>query len=82
MLDAFGGNPAFLAQIGENPVGRAGEAGDVAGAALWLVSDAASFINGIILPVDGGVHATTIASVRTSASSGASKERAGGDVVT
>lgn len=74
MLDAFGGNPAFLDQIGENPVGRAGEARDIAAAALWLSSEAASFVNGIILPVDGGTHATTIASVRTSASKEATRE--------
>ncbi|RYF34320.1 MAG: SDR family oxidoreductase, partial [Cytophagaceae bacterium] len=27
---------------------------DMAEAALWLVSDAAAFITGIVLPVDGG----------------------------
>jgi NAD(P)-dependent dehydrogenase (short-subunit alcohol dehydrogenase family) len=69
MLDAFGGNPAFLEQIGNNPVGRPGEANDIAEAAFWLASEAASFLTGIVLPVDGGKHATTIAAVRTSARS-------------
>ena len=36
------------------PLGRWGEPGDVAGAALFLASPAAAFITGAILPVDGG----------------------------
>lgn len=36
------------------PVGRVGTADEVAQAALWLASDAASFITGVALPVDGG----------------------------
>lgn len=71
MLDAFGGDPAFLSQMGQNPAGKAGDPSDIAEAAFWLCSEAAAFVDGIILPVDGGVHATTIASVRTSASAGA-----------
>jgi NAD(P)-dependent dehydrogenase (short-subunit alcohol dehydrogenase family) len=39
------------------PLGRVGEAGDVANAALFLVSDASSFITGVNLPVDGGLTA-------------------------
>lgn len=71
MLDAFGGAPEFLSQLGQNPAGRAGEASDIAEAAFWLCSDASAFVDGIILPVDGGIHATTIASVRTSANASA-----------
>lgn len=37
-----------------HPVGRFGEAPEVAEAALFLASDATSFITGIALPVDGG----------------------------
>ncbi|MEO8501231.1 MAG: SDR family oxidoreductase [Vicinamibacteria bacterium] len=37
-----------------NPLGRLGTTGDIAGAALYLCSDAASFINGVTLVVDGG----------------------------
>lgn len=37
------------------PLGRIPEASEFAKAALFLASDAASAINGIILPVDGGV---------------------------
>lgn len=36
------------------PLGRHGEPADVAGAALFLSSDAASWITGQVLPVDGG----------------------------
>lgn len=36
------------------PVGRMGEPEEVAEAVVWLCSDAASFITGAILPVDGG----------------------------
>jgi NAD(P)-dependent dehydrogenase (short-subunit alcohol dehydrogenase family) len=34
--------------------GRQGEAWDVANAALFLASDEAKFITGVLLPVDGG----------------------------
>lgn len=37
------------------PIGRLGQPDDVANAYLWLASDAASFITGTVLSVDGGV---------------------------
>jgi len=37
-----------------HPVGRIGRPGDVAAAVAYLLSEEASFINGAILPVDGG----------------------------
>ena len=40
------------------PTGRMGDAWDVAHAALFLASDEARFINGVVLPVDGGQHCT------------------------
>jgi cyclopentanol dehydrogenase len=39
------------------PLGRMASMQDIAEAALYLASDAGSFINGIALPVDGGVTA-------------------------
>ena len=39
------------------PMGRYGKPEEIVGAALWLVSDQASFVTGAIIPVDGGFHA-------------------------
>ncbi len=36
------------------PLGRYGEVGDVAQAALYLASDGAAYVTGVALPVDGG----------------------------
>jgi 3-oxoacyl-[acyl-carrier protein] reductase len=38
----------------ETPLGRNGLAEEVAGAVLFLVSDAARFVNGALLDVNGG----------------------------
>jgi NAD(P)-dependent dehydrogenase (short-subunit alcohol dehydrogenase family) len=37
------------------PLGRYGRADEVAGAALYLASDAGAYVSGIVLPVDGGI---------------------------
>ena len=49
-------DPQFHAErVGEVPLGRLATASDVANAVLYLCSEEASFINGIALPIDGGV---------------------------
>jgi NAD(P)-dependent dehydrogenase (short-subunit alcohol dehydrogenase family) len=40
--------------VERQPLGRMGSATEVAEAALYLASDAASFTTGVVLPVDGG----------------------------
>tara|TARA_B100000686_G_scaffold342100_1_gene420605 strand:+ start:139 stop:921 length:783 start_codon:yes stop_codon:yes gene_type:complete len=42
-----------------HPLGRPGKAEEVAAAVAFLVSDEASYINGVALPVDGGTTAGT-----------------------
>ncbi len=37
------------------PLGRMGAPEDIANAYLWLASDAASFVHGAVIPVDGGI---------------------------
>jgi NAD(P)-dependent dehydrogenase (short-subunit alcohol dehydrogenase family) len=38
-----------------HPIGRTAEADEIAGAAAFLASDRASFITGVVLPIDGGL---------------------------
>ena len=44
--------------VGRTPSRRWGDVEELAGAAVFLASDAASFVNGHVLYVDGGVTAT------------------------
>lgn len=47
--------PELVAGLGERvPLGRAGRASEIAGPALFLLSGAASYVNGATLAVDGG----------------------------
>src|SRR5215217_1376594 len=49
------GGPEYLADIQRrHPIGRLGEPAEVASAILFLASSDASFITGVVLPVDGG----------------------------
>lgn len=48
---------AWAAYTTAQPMRRLGTAEECAEAALWLVSDASSFITGVALPVDGGFTA-------------------------
>ena len=49
-------DPQFHAErLGEVPLGRLATAADVANAVLYLASEEAAFLNGVALPIDGGV---------------------------
>jgi gluconate 5-dehydrogenase len=51
-------NPEFSGWLeGRTPLGRWGNVEELVGAAVFLASDAASFVTGHILYVDGGVTA-------------------------
>ena len=40
------------------PLGRLGAPREVAEAVMWLLSRSSSYVNGTVLPVDGGYHGT------------------------
>ncbi|MHC4061427.1 MAG: SDR family oxidoreductase [Planctomycetota bacterium] len=40
--------------IDHTPMGRFGEPEELIGAVIWLLSDAAKFVTGIVVPIDGG----------------------------
>src|SRR3954465_7206853 len=56
MMDRFsGGTPeGRAAVIAQEPIGRMGTAEEIAAAVVWLCSDAASFMLGHAMVVDGG----------------------------
>jgi 3-oxoacyl-[acyl-carrier protein] reductase len=43
------------AMVGHTPMGRIGDPNDIAEAYLWLASDAANWVTGTTLSVDGGL---------------------------
>jgi len=43
--------------IDHTPMGRFGEPEELIGTLVWLISDAARFVSGIVVPVDGGFSA-------------------------
>lgn len=54
-IHASGGDPDRARSVGATaPLGRPGTAEEVAAAAMWLISDAASYVTGALLDVSGG----------------------------
>ena len=43
--------------IEHTPMGRFGEPEDLIGTVLWLLSDDAAFVHGVVIPIDGGFSA-------------------------
>jgi len=43
--------------IDHTPMGRFGQAEELIGTVIWLLSDAAKFVTGVVVPVDGGFSA-------------------------
>jgi NAD(P)-dependent dehydrogenase (short-subunit alcohol dehydrogenase family) len=54
------GTPRGAEYLMRTPMGRFGEVGELAGAAVFLASEAASFVTGEILVVDGGFLASGV----------------------
>lgn len=50
-------SPRGRAVLDHTPMGRFGEPDDLIGTVVWLCSDAARFVTGITVPVDGGFSA-------------------------
>jgi 3-oxoacyl-[acyl-carrier protein] reductase len=50
----------FRKQSTESPLGRLGKPEEFARAAVFLLSPAASFLTGVMLPVDGGMYKATL----------------------
>jgi NAD(P)-dependent dehydrogenase (short-subunit alcohol dehydrogenase family) len=59
MLQGIGGSNQVVIErmVAAQPGGRLGKPEEIAEAAVWLCSDAASFVTGLPMPVDGGYTA-------------------------
>lgn len=59
LLDEKTGQPTARGQqiVDHTPMGRYGKPEDLFGTVTWLISEAAGFVNGVIIPIDGGFSA-------------------------
>jgi NAD(P)-dependent dehydrogenase (short-subunit alcohol dehydrogenase family) len=59
LVDEKSGEPTERSRrmVDHVPMGRLGDPNDMVGAVLWLVSDQARFVTGVVIPVDGGFTA-------------------------
>ncbi|MGL5908570.1 MAG: SDR family NAD(P)-dependent oxidoreductase, partial [Phycicoccus sp.] len=44
-----------VAMTASTPAGRPGRPEEIAAAVVWVVSDEAAYVNGALIPVDGGI---------------------------
>lgn len=61
LIDATSGDltPRGRQILDHTPMARFGEPDDLAGAVVWLASNAARFVTGIVVPIDGGFSASS-----------------------
>lgn len=55
--DTGGDTERGAAIRGHTPMGRYGRPDELLGAVIWLASEASSFVNGAVIPIDGGFSA-------------------------
>jgi NAD(P)-dependent dehydrogenase (short-subunit alcohol dehydrogenase family) len=65
MTEVTRNDPARLADfVGRTPLGRVGQPEELVGPVVFLVSEMASYVSGVTLPVDGGFLAVEVRTVR------------------
>jgi 3-oxoacyl-[acyl-carrier protein] reductase len=62
MIEALAGlgEDSGFKPSGESPLGRIAQPDDIADVILFYLSDAAKYVNGTVLPVDGGTRAAYV----------------------
>ena len=60
MIDRHLSDPDFLARVDSNPMRRVGQPSEIAQTGLFLASDDSSYVNGAVIPVDGGAVIRTV----------------------
>ena len=56
MKELLAANEEGIAAL--SPLGRIGDADDIGAAAIYLASPGASWLTGVLLPIDGGISGT------------------------